>query len=118
VCQHSRRLVLDIDWNSFSIGAKNSVSFTRPSAISTALNRVTGAQTLAIHGKMIANDRVFLFNPNGVVFGAGPQVNVGSLVASTLGLSNSGSTYQFEGDSAAAIANAGQITATAAVPSR
>ncbi|MBT7224034.1 MAG: filamentous hemagglutinin N-terminal domain-containing protein, partial [Marinovum sp.] len=105
---------LDIDWNSFSIGAENTVTFKQPSATSTALNRVTGTQTSAIHGKMTANGRVFLLNPNGVMFGAGAQVNVGSLVASTLGLSktetnNSGSQHQFEGDSAAAITNAGQI---------
>ena len=105
---------LDINWNSFSIGAENTVTFKQPSATSTALNRVTGTQTSAIHGKMTANGRVFLLNPNGVMFGAGAQVNVGSLVASTLGLSktetnNSGSQHQFEGDSAAAITNAGQI---------
>ena len=105
---------LDIDWNSFSIGAENTVTFKQPSATSTALNRVTGTQTSAIHGKMTANGRVFLLNPNGVMFGAGAQVNVGSLVASTLGLSktetnNSGSQHEFEGDSAAAITNAGQI---------
>ena len=103
-------LDLDIDWNSFSIGAQNTVTFKQPSATSTALNRVTGTQTSAIHGKMTANGRVVLINPNGVMFGAGAQVNVGSLVTSTLGLSKSGSTYRFEGDSAAAIANAGQIT--------
>ena len=103
-------LDLDIDWNSFSIGAQNTVTFKQPSATSTALNRVTGTQTSAIHGKMTANGRVVLINPNGVMFGAGAQVNVGSLVTSTLGLSKSGSTYQFEGDSAAAITNAGQIT--------
>ncbi|MBT6544441.1 MAG: filamentous hemagglutinin N-terminal domain-containing protein, partial [Rhodobacteraceae bacterium] len=78
---------LDINWNSFSIGAENTVTFKQPSATSTALNRVTGTQTSAIHGKMTANGRVFLLNPNGVMFGAGAQVNVGSLVASTLGLS-------------------------------
>ena len=105
---------LDIDWNSFSIGAENTVTFKQPSATSTALNRVTGTQTSAIHGKMTANGRVFLLNPNGVMFGADAQVNVGSLVASTLGLSktetnNSGSHHEFEGDSAAAITNAGQI---------
>ena len=108
-------LDLDIDWNSFSIGAENTVTFKQPSATSTALNRVTGTQTSAIHGKMTANGRVFLLNPNGVMFGAGAQVNVGSLVTSTLGLSKtetskSDSQHRFEGDSAAAIANAGQIT--------
>jgi large exoprotein involved in heme utilization and adhesion len=31
---------------------------------------------------------VFILNPNGVLFGAGSQVNVGGLVASTLSMSN------------------------------
>ena len=53
-------------------------------------------------------------NPNGVLFGQGAQVNVGSLVASTLDIGNEdfkADRYVFSGDSAAHVVNAGAITA-------
>ena len=55
-------------------------------------------------------------NPNGVLFGQGAQVNVGSLVASTLNISNEdfkAGRYVFAGDSAAQVGNAGSIQAAA-----
>ena len=41
-----------------------------------------------ILGNLSANGQVFLLNPNGVLFGAGSRVDVGGILASTLGLSN------------------------------
>jgi hypothetical protein len=63
-------------------------------------------------GTISANGRVFLINPNGIAFGKGSQVNVGGLVASTLGLSDTNflaGNYQFNGASTAAITNLGNI---------
>ena len=37
---------------------------------------------------MTANGQVFLINPNGVLFGQGAKIDVGSLVASTTNISN------------------------------
>jgi len=37
---------------------------------------------------MSANGKVFLVNPNGVLFGADAQVNVGGLVASTMDITD------------------------------
>ena len=72
------------DWQSFSIGAANSVQFVQPSSASVALNRVTGNEASAIFGSLTANGHVYLQNPAGVLFAPGSQVNVGALVATTL----------------------------------
>ena len=61
----------------------------RPKSISAVLNRVGAGQSASsILGSLQSNGRVFLINPNGIVFGAGSQVNVAGLVASTLNLSD------------------------------
>ena len=82
VKQTTPRLVAD--WQSFSIGAGNSVQFVQPSSASVALNRVTGNEASAIFGSLTANGHVYLQNPAGVLFAPGSQVNVGALVATTL----------------------------------
>src|SRR5690606_37344021 len=78
---------LAIDWQSFDIAAGNTVTFNQPGSDSIALNRVLGADGSKIMGQLDANGQVFLVNPNGVLFGAGAEVNVGGLAASTLDLS-------------------------------
>ena len=75
-----------IDWTKFSVGANESVRFNQPSASALTLNRVTGTESSTILGKLSANGQVFILNPNGVLFGAGSQVNVGGSTASTLRL--------------------------------
>lgn len=75
-----------INWQSFSIGADQSVQFVQPGTSSIALNRVTGADPSVIMGTLTANGQVFLLNPNGVLFGTGSSVSVGSLVATTMSL--------------------------------
>lgn len=106
---------LAIDWQSFDIGSGNKVTFNQPGTDSIALNRVLGADGSKIMGQLDANGRVFIINPNGVLFGAGAQVNVGGLVASTLDISNSdfeAGNYRFKGDgSNASIINNGRIIA-------
>lgn len=105
---------MTINWQSFSIGAGNSVTFVQPSASSVALNRVLGADVSVIQGALTANGHVFLTNPNGILFSPTAQVNVGGLVASTLSLSDEdfmAGRYDFSGTSQNAITNQGQITA-------
>ncbi|HEX7438527.1 MAG TPA: filamentous hemagglutinin N-terminal domain-containing protein, partial [Caldimonas sp.] len=82
VNQASQRLVTD--WQSFSIGAGNSVRFVQPSSSSVALNRVTGDDASNIFGSLTANGHVYLENANGVYFAPGAHVSVGSLVATSL----------------------------------
>ena len=77
-----------IDWRSFSIGAGEITEFHQPSAGSIALNRVTGADPSHIFGTLRANGRVFLINPNGILFGAGSRVDVSGLVATTSDIRN------------------------------
>ncbi|MDR1577198.1 MAG: filamentous hemagglutinin N-terminal domain-containing protein, partial [Deltaproteobacteria bacterium] len=73
-----------INWQGFSIGAKETVNFNQPSAQSLTLNRVIGNEKSLINGALNANGQVFLVNSNGVLFGKGASVNVKGLVASTL----------------------------------
>src|ERR1700730_16267597 len=59
-----------IDWRNFSIAAGERVRFDQPSSTAVLLNRVTGYDPSSILGQMQSNGRIFLLNPNGVVFGA------------------------------------------------
>lgn len=111
VTQGSDKLITN--WQSFSIGAGNTVNFVQPSSSSVALNRVLGNNASQIYGSLNANGQVFLINPNGVLFGQGAQVNVGSLVASTLNLSDAdflNGHYVFSG-SGGTVSNAGTLRA-------
>ncbi len=107
---------LAINWQSFDIGAGHKVTFNQPGSDSIALNRVLGSDGSTIMGQLDANGRVFLVNPNGVLFGAGAQVNVGALVASTLDISNedfAAGNYRFKGDgSNASVINQGTLMAS------
>src|SRR6185295_7991697 len=69
-----------INWQSFSIGQTEAVQFVQPNSGSVALNRVLGSDVSNILGSLSANGKVFLVNPNGILFGKGAQVNVGGLV--------------------------------------
>jgi filamentous hemagglutinin family protein len=113
--QTSERAI--IDWRSFGIGAADQVIFQQPSAQSATLNRVTGEQVSVILGRLDANGTVLLINPNGIVFGGGAQVNVGSLIASTANISDanfmSGKlVFDQPGRRGAGILNAGAMSAT------
>ncbi|HSW15077.1 MAG TPA: filamentous hemagglutinin N-terminal domain-containing protein [Solimonas sp.] len=77
-----------VNWQQFSIGRSEQVRFEQPSASAAVLNRVVGGNPSEILGNLSANGRVFLVNPQGVLFGAGSQVDVGSLVASTLDIAD------------------------------
>ena len=105
-----------INWGSFSIGVNELTKFIQPSALSAVLNRVVGQDPSAILGALQSNGRVFLLNPNGIVFGAGSQINVAGLVASTLNMSNAdflaGRMNFTDGAGAGAVMNNGSINAS------
>src|SRR5258705_6283163 len=77
-----------INWQRFAIGSNELTRFIQQSAASSVLNRVVGIDPVLILGALQSNGRGCLINPNGILFGAGAQINVGGLVASTLNLSN------------------------------
>ncbi|MES2243500.1 MAG: filamentous hemagglutinin N-terminal domain-containing protein [Pseudomonadota bacterium] len=103
-----------INWQSFGIAAGQTVQFVQPGSTSVALNRVLGADPSSIMGNLSANGRVFLLNPNGVLFGSGASVNVGGLVASTMSLSDArfmAGDYAFTDAGSGSVVNQGNITA-------
>ena len=104
-----------IDWQSFNIGASAAVAFSQPSASAIALNRVQGVDPSQLFGRLSANGRVFLLNPNGILFAPGAQVDVGGLLASTLAMSADdfmSGRYLLRGDGAGGtITNAGTLRA-------
>lgn len=106
-----------IDWRGFDIATGETTRFVQPGAGSIALNRVTGGQVSQIDGALTGNGRVFLINPNGILFGAGSVVDVGALVATTADIGNDrflAGDYRFDIASpvaGATIANAGVINA-------
>lgn len=73
-----------VNWNSFNVGARAGVNFNMPSRTSSVLNRVIGNSKSEIYGQINANGHVYLVNSNGIYFGSGAQINVGSLTATTL----------------------------------
>ncbi|MEB0140346.1 filamentous hemagglutinin N-terminal domain-containing protein, partial [Undibacterium sp. CCC2.1] len=77
-----------IKWNGFNIAVDEVVRFAQQNANSAVLNRVSGVAPSSILGTLTSNGRVFLINPNGIVFGAGARVDTAGLVASTLALSD------------------------------
>ncbi|MET0983654.1 MAG: filamentous hemagglutinin N-terminal domain-containing protein [Telluria sp.] len=105
-----------VNWNSFSVAAAERVDFRQPGAASVILNRVGTGIPSEILGQLSANGRVFLVNPSGVLFGAGAQVDVGGLVASTLDIGDAdflAGRYRFTAGAgpAAGVSNLGRIGA-------
>ncbi|MFG8688242.1 GLUG motif-containing protein [Pseudomonas paraeruginosa] len=110
--QHTEKLITN--WDSFSVGAGERVTFNQPTSTSIALNRVVGTNGSQILGKLDANGKVFLVNPNGVVFGKTAQVNVGGLVVSTQNIKDAdflASKFQFSGSSTSEVLNMGRLSA-------
>ena len=103
-----------INWANFNINKGESVQFVQPNSNAVALNRVLGSDGTTILGNLSANGKVFIVNPNGVLFGQGASVNTAGLVASTLDISNAdfmAGRYQFSGNGAGKVLNQGAISA-------
>jgi filamentous hemagglutinin len=86
VTQSSQNAILR--WDAFNISSNSAVTFKQPNSTSVALNRIFSADPSRIEGRLSANGQIYLINQNGIVFANGAQVNVYSLVASTLDISD------------------------------
>ena len=101
-----------INWNSFSVGAKNGVIFDNGAG--ATLNRVTGGNLSRIAGSLHATGSLYLMNSNGVIVsGTGHIVTGGSFAASSGSLTNSAfddNERRFKAGTANVV-NRGSITA-------
>jgi filamentous hemagglutinin family protein len=66
-----------LDWKSFNIAEDFGVKFVQKDAASTVVNRVFDTEGSQIHGRLEANGKVFVFNPNGVLLGRTARVQLG-----------------------------------------
>ncbi|MDO9413832.1 MAG: MBG domain-containing protein [Pseudolabrys sp.] len=113
VTQNSQNAI--INWNSFSVGAPNIVTFNQPNTSSSLLNRVTGNTPSTIAGQLNANGQIYIVNPNGIAITSAGTVNVGGgFVASTLDISDADfmagrRTFSGNGNSGA-VSNAGKVS--------
>lgn len=87
------------DWNSFNVGSDKRVNFGFSNYSQTALNRVIGNDMSQIYGQLTQSSlsatkdfastgKVILFNPNGIMFGDGANVNLNSFTATTFDPAN------------------------------
>ena len=106
-----------INWNTFNIGRGETTRFLQPSASSVTLNRVTGNLGPSfLDGTLTANGRIFLVNPDGILFGANSKIDTAGFLATTNDIKNTdlmAGRYQFNtpGRPDASIVNQGAITA-------
>ncbi|HBG04800.1 MAG: hypothetical protein A2075_11625 [Geobacteraceae bacterium GWC2_58_44] len=95
-----------IDWKSFNLAAGSVVLFNqKQNGVAqsqwVALNRIYDANPSLIFGNLKADGKVYLINRNGILFGPGSQVNVHSLAASNLNISDAnfaGGKLRFSSD--------------------
>jgi filamentous hemagglutinin family protein len=89
--QQQKKAILT--WETFNVGLNTTVNFNQGGTDWTALNRVdAGIAPSQILGHINALGGVYVINRNGIIFGAGSQINVHSLVASDLDVGKLGSS--------------------------
>lgn len=71
---------------SLSVGRTAWVDVTAPTTNSITVFRSVGMDTSYLNGKITANDRLFIINPNGISVGSGASISASSLVISALDL--------------------------------
>lgn len=86
ITQHSDRAI--IEWDNFGISPGEIVEFKQPTSDSAVLNRIGGAFSTIIQGELKSNGQVFVVNPRGITITKGAEINVGSLILSSLNVAN------------------------------
>ncbi len=113
--QRSQNLI--VNWQSFNVNVDETVNFNQPNANARALNRIYDQSPSQIYGQINANGAVILVNPNGVWFTSTSRVDVGSLIASGLNISDEdfmSGNYQFanaDGSEGGMVVNQGLLQA-------
>nr|WP_319493787.1 filamentous haemagglutinin family protein [uncultured Desulfobacter sp.] len=107
-----------VAWNTFDIGSASTVYFKNGTA-GTTLNRIGSSNASKIFGTLNADGNVYLVNTNGVLFGKTAKVNLRSLVASSLDITdddylNNNWNYKADGYTPGDVANYGDLTSTSA----
>ena len=118
ITQSSDKLI--INWDNMDVAKSETLTFNQKDIKSSVFNRIASSSAAtSILGTLNANGRVFIVNPNGVVIGNGAKINVGSLIASSLNITdrrfNTDSQPVFTGGGQGDVTNAGEITATESV---
>ena len=104
-----------IDWSSFNIGKGQVTTFVQPNAAALVVNRIGSNSASQIMGTLDANGHVVLINGNGMLFGETAVVNVGALIATSTGGTDSdllAGQFTAAGNQNAEIANRGSIAAS------
>ena len=89
-----------LTWNRFDVGANTTLQFVQQAGGAaqtgwTVINRVANAVAPStILGQVKADGTVLVLNRAGVIFGQGAQVNLGSLLVSTLEIGNYGRNFR------------------------
>ena len=108
----STRVGGDIGWSSFDIDSGYTVRFLDSSDMTT-VNRIGGSEASQILGSLLANGKIYLLNPNGILFGGQSTVNVGGLVASTMDFDPDTRTFSNPGSGDITVASGASINAGA-----
>lgn len=106
-----------VNWNNMNVGKSETLNFNQSTG-SAVLNKISSTNPTLIQGALNASGKVFIVNPNGVLISKGATVNVGSLVASSLNITNDDFNHdlvRFNGNGNGRVINSGKITAQEAV---
>lgn len=75
-------------WDSFNVANGSGVTFKVPDSSSATLNVINDLSPSLIQGAVSSNGQLYMVNHNGIIFDKGAQVNVHTLIASTLDISD------------------------------
>ncbi len=77
-----------LEYQKFDLQPQEITRYEQPSSKSTLLCRIKGKDPSTIRGKLEANGKLLLINPNGIIFSETAQLNVGTLIASVMDIQN------------------------------
>ena len=104
-------------WSSFNVGSQTTLNFNQTGNTGVAgtwiaFNKIIGASDPShIFGKINSPGQVYILNQNGILFHAGSEVNVQSLVAATLPINEN-----LAGDTLDGVVSAGLVNFPKSIP--